>query len=791
MSRDIIDQFKAAMRNAGIEPPEHIVADGVLHRFSTNGKAGDTSGWYVLHTDGVAAGSCGCWRLGIKQNWRANIGRPYTPEEDAAHREFIASVRRQQEADTAANHEQAATHAADIWERAQPAPADHPYLARKGIKPHGTRALNGTLLVPMVDTAGKLWNLERIAGERPADGAPDKKGLKGGRRTGLFFTLGELSGASSVCVAEGFATGASIHEATSLPVAVAFNAGNLEPVAMALQRQYPDARLAICGDDDYRTPGNPGKTKATQAARSVGGIAVSPTFSNPRPDGATDFNDLARAEGMEATSRIIFTAVESGIGMEEKSENTVPADGSGGIADGFQTPEPIGDIEWEVAELTARCIVRDLFYADVALLNAAGGTGKTTLLLYEAVHVALGLSLYGLEVMAPGSVVIVTAEDNRERLVARLREVCKGMDLTPEQIRQVRRDVRISDVSGKGMKLTTVVDDVVMPSGNVAALIDALGAIAPAVIWFDPAVSFGTGESRVNDGPQGLVEAARRVRNELDCMAGYLQHTGQQAARDQTADQYAGRGGSAFPDGSRMVRVLNLLTPEQWRQKTGTDLGEGESGLEMSLPKNSYCAPNRQVIYLRRAGYVFTMAEAVQKRDMESENAAIDNQVFQLITNECQAGKFPNKDWCEKSAAGVSQRGARDSITRLLHDQKIELSDVPNRKRGGATRYLRPLLKERGDCSSKNSGDGNEESPKGADLQGFAVAGKPADSSSLPYTNKGDDDESSPLMSSSVFLVGNESNEENEEYEESTNPPPNDPFLADEDYDPETDSYVL
>ncbi|MBL0168493.1 MAG: toprim domain-containing protein, partial [Propionivibrio sp.] len=75
-----------------------------------------------------------------------------------------------------------------------------------------------------------------------------------------------------------FATGASIHEATGYPVAVAFNAGNLEPVAKALRAKFPDLRLIVCADDDVGTAGNPGMTKATAAARAVGALLAVPDF---------------------------------------------------------------------------------------------------------------------------------------------------------------------------------------------------------------------------------------------------------------------------------------------------------------------------------------------------------------------------------------------------------------------------------------------------------------------------------------------------------------------------------
>ena len=101
-------------------------------------------------------------------------------------------------------------------------------------------------------------------------------------------------------IVEGFATGASIHAATGEAVAVAFNAGNLIPVAQALREKFPDLKLVLCADDDHRTPGNPGLTKATEAAIAVNGWLAMPEFGESRTLEATDFNDLHQALGLEA-----------------------------------------------------------------------------------------------------------------------------------------------------------------------------------------------------------------------------------------------------------------------------------------------------------------------------------------------------------------------------------------------------------------------------------------------------------------------------------------------------------
>lgn len=298
------EQFQQAIAGAGLPVPEVIHGDGTLYRFSTNGKRMDQSGWYVLHDDGeVPAGAFGCWRSGLSQTWCSKDTQAMTQAERSAHQQRMQAIAQQREADKTQRQQDAATAAAQRWEAALPAPADHPYLAKKGVHAHGTRVeSDGFLIVPMRDTNGKLWNIERI---NPAN-FKDKKGLLGGRRTGLYYSIGKPKGVLIVC--EGFATGASIHEATGDAVAVAFNAGNLREVAQALHSKYPKLRLILAADDDAFTDGNPGITKATEAAKAVGGYLTKPDFGEQRSETETDFNDLHQRAGLDAVKACIEAA---------------------------------------------------------------------------------------------------------------------------------------------------------------------------------------------------------------------------------------------------------------------------------------------------------------------------------------------------------------------------------------------------------------------------------------------------------------------------------------------------
>jgi len=356
---------------------------------------------------------------------------------------------------------------------------------------------------------------------------------------------------------------------------------------------------------------------------------------------------------------------------------------------GFAIPEAITTTEWNTARSTPRCIVQDYLYADVGLNIGPGGISKTTLKQFEAVHIVLGRPLYGLAIRAPGPVVIITSEDSREMLIARLREVCQGMHLSAAELAIVMQRVRISDVSGSGFKLTEVRGDVVRPSEGVDLIIEACQTIKPVLIVIDPAVSFGVGESRVNDAEQGLVEAARKLRSALDCCIQYIHHSGKANAREKAVDQYAGRGGSAFADGCRMVHVLQSLTAAEWCQETGTELLPGEYGLRLARPKMSYCPPQGDIL-IRRVGYRFEHVHAVATSGAE-KIACAANQIWDLLILELSQGRYHSRNTLESLATGLKRGELRGALDWLQASGRIEEREVPNLSKGGKRTYLHPV----------------------------------------------------------------------------------------------------
>jgi phage/plasmid primase-like uncharacterized protein len=215
-----------------------------------------------------------------------------------------------------AEQEKAQKRAYARWMNAEPV-QEHSYLDRKGIQGEGfdlRQDKHGNLLVPGYDLAtGRIQTLQYIS---PTGGKWFEKGCP---KTGAVYMLPPLEKEQEkeeketlkpeiVLVAEGFATGASLHQATGLPVAIAFDAGNLKEAALAIRKELPNASITICADNDHNHPSgkNIGVDKAKEAAAAVGGKVIVPELKKEEKEkGMTDFNDLHQSRGKDAVAKAV------------------------------------------------------------------------------------------------------------------------------------------------------------------------------------------------------------------------------------------------------------------------------------------------------------------------------------------------------------------------------------------------------------------------------------------------------------------------------------------------------
>ena len=323
------EEFANALEQAGLDlRGKAPIMDGQIHRVPLIGRSGsDLDGAYCGFLDERPAGWMQNFSAGEKTTWVAT-GHTLTKEQLEAQRAEIARKREERQRLILEQQHKTARDAHTEWIAHDWASPDNPYLLAKGVQPFGVREeIDGTLLVPVMTVDKELRGLQTISPEG------EKRFMYGMEKNGNFHLIADPGKGSSkdlaqgeIILTEGYATGATLHMATEKPVAVAFDAGNLEPVAKKLREKFPNAAITICADNDHkhtrRTPEgtelwNKGVELAQRAAQEVGGKVVAPIFTDEeRAKGLTDFNDLHQSRGLAEVKRQV------GLGLEREKAPT-------------------------------------------------------------------------------------------------------------------------------------------------------------------------------------------------------------------------------------------------------------------------------------------------------------------------------------------------------------------------------------------------------------------------------------------------------------------------------------
>ena len=166
--------------------------------------------------------------------------------------------------------------------------SNHPYLEKKRLKLHNaTIETDGRLSIPVIDAKG------RRVGAQFIDDDGKKKFSYQLPVIGNFSVIGGPI-KDFAYIAEGWATAATVHEATGKPCVFALNAGNIVPVIEALQDARPNTELVIAGDND-----DAGRKECERAFTERG-----VEYLLPEQDG-WDYSDLWVAQGPEATRKAL------------------------------------------------------------------------------------------------------------------------------------------------------------------------------------------------------------------------------------------------------------------------------------------------------------------------------------------------------------------------------------------------------------------------------------------------------------------------------------------------------
>ena len=399
---DPIEAFQNKLAEYGLIP-EYIIADGTLQRFNIDNRK-DLAGWYILYPGKFYGGIFGNWITGDHIKWCSVKTEDMSDAESAKYQKIIQAASEQRKKEKKRLQGLAQKRAESILARAMPV-INHEYLKKKKIKSYGLKQDGKNLVVPAYDSEGILHTLQKISS------SGKKKFLFGGKIKGCFYTIHNSPNKDHLYICEGYATGATIHEATGETVIVALNAGNLMPVAKAI-RSKTTKNITICADNDQWTPGNPGVTKAESAAKEVNANVIIPQFQNTK-NKPTDFNDLFNLSGLDDVRKQISTPLKKQIFPPFLSQDTQVSNHL------IVMPDSIKFIvKYDNQGLIPQGIV--------GVLTATGGTGKSFFLLQLAYMLAGGYSMGNIRAIKPTRTLYIAGEDTQDEINRRLWNIGNG-----------------------------------------------------------------------------------------------------------------------------------------------------------------------------------------------------------------------------------------------------------------------------------------------------------------------------------------------------------------------------
>lgn len=480
-------QAREAMLAAGIgvEEAPDVVLDGKPHRFRVAGDKGrEKSGWYVLFGDNLPAGRFGNWRGDLSAAWHATPDHVLTPAERELIELSYERARLMHEAEAKKRHEQAAQVCAEIWEKAAEADSTNGYLVRKRVRSHGLRQTGDGRLVMPIYVGERLTSLQYIS----ADGT--KEFHAGGEVScGYFFIPPANAAVKVIYVVEGYATGASVHEATGAGVVVALNAGNLSKVGQFLRGKMPQTRIAFVADNDKS---GVGQQKARAAAATIRAQVIVPPETGDANDYAVAGRDLKALLEVEPDPWL------------------VP------LAEFCQKPQPI---KWLIKGWVQEEALMMVF--------GASGTGKTFVVLDQVLSIACPQINDWQGCRVKHGPVVYLAGEGHIGLKARIAGwmAHKG-------------------ANSAEMLISTSAEDLNTPEG-VGRVVSEIGRYEtkPVLIVVDTLNRFLFGDENTAKDTKTFLDACTRLMNEFCCSVLIVHHTGvAQEAQNRARGSSAWKG---------------------------------------------------------------------------------------------------------------------------------------------------------------------------------------------------------------------------------------------------------
>ena len=491
-------------------------------RYQTKGdKGNETSAVYCVYTDGWPAGYVRSFRTDEYCEWSFDMtelrGIPsqkklYDSVSSSEFKEYARQVQEDRKLREQAESKQVLADVQKSWRSAPKLQGCiHDYLRNKSVANYGLREHQGQIMIPLTDINGTLKSIQFIKPGGEKRFFPDSE--SGGAFFAIELDYAEANPSSAILVCEGYATGATLHELTKLPVICAMNCGNMVRIAPLLRAKFKSQKIFAMGDNDAKTKGNPGKSAAEKCVTNgwFDGCFV-PEFK--KGDKGTDWNDYYNLYGQKPARDALIDWIDSMALPEDKREGFIKSRSLVRLGIGLDEKIEVPPVD-NVAGMFPKGYVSVLF--------AAPGSGKTFFMQKLASDLSLGGAILGgFHYEQDPRKTVIFAGEARSRMLIR-RAKLTHWPVNPELVRIYDRDESLRQ---------NVVYDLNTQRG-LDTVYSILCAEKPELVFFDSLMSFYTGDESKSDTLSAVLRSLSLLTSELDFATVFTHHRRKVAIKDR------------------------------------------------------------------------------------------------------------------------------------------------------------------------------------------------------------------------------------------------------------------
>jgi hypothetical protein len=326
-------------------------------------------------------------------------------------------------------------------------------------------------------------------------------------------------------------------------------------------------------------------------------------FAHYEHDG--DFDKAVRAYGLEISPAKAAANEIPKNGMDDF--DYMPTQGDDDDLDSLDTPDaPEAAPDWPTvydmfdgASIEPRRWIYGNHYlrSFVSVLASAGGIGKTSLQIVEALAIVTGRPLLGEEVKERTNVWIVNLEDPLEEIQRRVIAAMQHYKITPEEVRG-----RLFVNAGRDFSLKFGIQtrEGVLPNTKlVEYLCKQIPQKKIGCVFIDPFVGAHSINENDNMAVNAIVAEIRRVADETKSAIGLVHHIRKGNGEDASIDSV--RGAGSLIGAARAARVVNKVSEDD-AMKLGVDVDKAKGIFRVDDGKANLSPPADKSTYRQMIG---------------------------------------------------------------------------------------------------------------------------------------------------------------------------------------------